>query len=45
LPIQERKKQIKNINQILEDGQKQASKIAKQTLKEVKNKIGLCRFQ
>jgi len=45
LPIQERKKQIKNINQILEDGQKQASKIAKQTLREVKNKIGLCRFQ
>jgi len=41
LLIQERKEKIKNINQILEDGRKQASKISQETLREVKNKIGL----
>jgi len=45
LPIQERKAKIKNIEQILEDGKKKAQKIAQETLREVKNKIGLCLFQ
>jgi len=45
LPIQECKAKIKNISQTLEDGREKAQKIAQETLKEVKNKIGLCRFQ
>lgn len=41
LLIQERKEKIKNIGRVLEDGRKRALKISQETLKEVKEKIGL----